>query len=173
MKTKHKFYAIIAFIVIIMLSLTVCDQDNKDNGGCTHLGHDFGSGSVISEFVEKSFCKRVDCDEEKYNFLLSLGDTGPGGGKIMYVADGQNERTLGFTMTDDDSTAYYLEAGLNDLGVTFWVSAGFYSTNITGTETAIGTGRKNTALILAVNSSAPPASACKNYKGAVREVHFG
>ena len=39
-----------------------------------------------------------------------------------------------------------------------WVS-------IAGTETAIGTGRKNTDLILATDANAPAAKACKEYRG--------
>jgi len=38
-----------------------------------------------------------------------------------------------------------------------------FNTNIDGTSTAIGTGRKNTAIILAKDATAPAAKACKDY----------
>jgi hypothetical protein len=43
------------------------------------------------------------------NNPYELGDTGPGGGKIFYVS------TEGFTMTDDNTTAHYLEAAPADM----------------------------------------------------------
>ena len=85
-------------------------------------------------------------------FSFSLGDTGPGGGKIFYVS------VEGFTMTDDNSTAHYLEAAPDDIG-----ELGWSWTNITGTATAIGTGRKNTAVILATDANAGAAKACNDY----------
>ncbi|MDR0301503.1 MAG: DUF1566 domain-containing protein [Treponema sp.] len=97
----------------------------------------------------------------------SLGDTGPGGGKIFYVS------TAGFTMMDNSTTAHYLEAAPADMATTLaWASSAFIPStfggtgdwvDITGTETAIGTGRKNTALILATDADAPAAKACVEY----------
>jgi hypothetical protein len=46
-----------------------------------------------------------------------------------------------------------------------WASSGYTYTNISGTSTDIGTGRKNTALILATDANAPAAKACKGYRG--------
>jgi uncharacterized repeat protein (TIGR02543 family) len=78
----------------------------------------------------------------------SLGDTGPGGGIIFYRND------TGFTMyqTATDTTgitAYYFEAAPTGFILKMWSlvypgSASF----IGGTETGIGTGRRNTAIIL-------------------------
>jgi uncharacterized repeat protein (TIGR02543 family) len=94
----------------------------------------------------------------KWDFQYNLGDTGPGGGKIFYRSE------TGFTMTDDSSTAYYLEAAPADMSTNLiWPSLGFDGTDIPGTETAIGTGRKNTALILAIDPTAPAADACNVY----------
>ncbi|GMO40151.1 MAG: hypothetical protein Pg6C_00890 [Treponemataceae bacterium] len=84
--------------------------------------------------------------------VYSLGDTGPGGGKIFYVSQ------TGFTMTDNNTTAHYLEAAPADSGTKAW---GTYGTDISGTATALGTGRKNTALILA-DANARAAKACKD-----------
>jgi hypothetical protein len=87
----------------------------------------------------------------------AVGDTGPGGGKIFYVSE------AGFTMTDNNQVCHYLEAAPADIGGDRkWASSGHTSTNILGTGTAIGTGRKNTALILATDADAPAAKACKD-----------
>jgi hypothetical protein len=93
------------------------------------------------------------------------GDTGPGGGKIFYRLE------AGFTQyanaADTVGTkAYYLEAAPANMSRALaWASSGYTSTNISGTGTAIGTGRKNTAVILAVDANAPAAKACKDYSG--------
>ena len=86
-----------------------------------------------------------------------IGDTGPGGGKIFYVDP------AGFTMTDNGSTAHYLEAAPNNTSTLAWASPAHISTNISGTELGIGTGRKNTTLILTTDSLAPAAKACDDY----------
>jgi hypothetical protein len=88
-----------------------------------------------------------------------IGETGPGGGKIFYISSG------GFTMTNNGQTCHYLEAAPADITGTFaWASAGYTGTLFPGDfGTAIGTGRKNTTLILAENTAAPAAYACKNY----------
>ena len=94
----------------------------------------------------------------KWNAFYNIGDTGPGLGKIFYRDE------MGFSMTDDSTTAYYLEAALADMGSTLaWASGGHTSTDITGTGTAIGEGRNNTVLILATDAAAPAASACDAY----------
>jgi hypothetical protein len=86
----------------------------------------------------------------------ALGGTGPGGGKIFYYS------AEGFTMTDTDEICHYLEAAPSGSGQLAWASSAYTSSNIAGTETAIGTGRKNTALILATDANAPAAKACKD-----------
>jgi len=53
-----------------------------------------------------------------------------------------------------------------------WASSGFTSTNIPGTDTAIGTGRQNTALILSVDANAPAAKACADYRGGGEDDWF-
>ena len=89
-----------------------------------------------------------------------VGDTGPGGGIIFYASK------TGFTMTDNNQLCHYLEAAPSDQSTTLmWVSISHRYTDITGIETAIGTGRKNTALILAIDADAPAAKACKDTGG--------
>jgi len=102
------------------------------------------------------------CDNNCGELYYNIGDTGPGGGKIFYVS------AEGFTMTDDNSSAHYLEAAPADMpsflsSGLLWASSSYTTTGIAGTATAIGTGRKNTALILATDAGAPAAKACNDY----------
>jgi hypothetical protein len=88
------------------------------------------------------------------------GDTGPGGGKIFYYSPS------GFSMTDNGQVCHYLEAAPADMPATLaWVSSDYTSTNISGTEGAMGTGRKNTAIILGRDANAPASKSCKDYRG--------
>jgi uncharacterized repeat protein (TIGR02543 family) len=91
--------------------------------------------------------------------LYGTDNTGPGGGKVFYY------NAAGFTMTDNNQVCHYLEAAPADIRDLLWASPGYTSTDISGTETAIGTGRKNTALILARDANAPAAKACRDYRG--------
>jgi len=91
--------------------------------------------------------------------IANIGRIGPGGGKIFYYSD------VGFTMTDNNQVCHYLEAAPNDINMSAtleWASSSFTFYEITGTDTTIGTGRKNTALILATDIYAPAAKACKD-----------
>jgi len=87
----------------------------------------------------------------------NIGDLGPGGGKIFYVD------TSGFTVQmvnpAENYTVHYLEAALVDIPNLKWTTSANY---ISGTDTVIGTGRKNTYLILASDENAPAAKACKD-----------
>jgi uncharacterized repeat protein (TIGR02543 family) len=87
-----------------------------------------------------------------------LGETGPGGGKIFYRSKD------GFTMTYDNSTAHYLEVTPADIGNFVWASQNDIDTYIPGTESGIGTGRKNTSLINEkIGLNAPAAYECFEY----------
>jgi len=90
----------------------------------------------------------------------NIGDVGPGGGKIIYVS------TEGFTVqmtnADDNYTAHYLEAAPNDCSQAQWSSLPSYSNaNIAGIGKEIGTGRKNTQLLVDLKGY-PAASSCNN-----------
>ena len=117
-------------------------------------------------------CTRTGCSGGS----ASVGDTGPAGGKIFYVA------ALGFTVTGTGSfTAYYLEAAPVNQGTSIkWCSCTSYDygyCNIrvgalgsTSTGTAIGTGKENTAGIIAGHfptetASINAAKACADYRG--------
>jgi hypothetical protein len=96
---------------------------------------------------------------------FSLGGAGPGGGKVFYY-NAEGFTVEGYGNPEDDGyfttyTAHYLEAAPVGSGQLAWASSGFLTTNILGTASALGTGRKNTALILATDANAPAAKACK------------
>jgi len=84
----------------------------------------------------------------------NLGTTGPGGGIIFYYSES------GFMMTDNNQVCHYLEAATDMVGLA-WATSDFASTDIEGTASLIGSGRKNTALILAIDATAPAAKTCK------------
>jgi len=98
----------------------------------------------------------VTCSTKEY----IIGEKGPGGGIVFYdkgrVSDGWR----------------YLEAAPEDQGNLKWASSGFESTNIPDTETAIGTGKANTAAIIAVDANAPAAKACVDYRGGDKRDWF-
>ena len=93
--------------------------------------------------------------------IYAMGDTGPGGGKVFYdkgsVSNGWR----------------YLEASLVNQGTSLaWASFGYDRTDIIGTGTTVGTGKANTAVILAVDINAPAAKACKDYNGGGKNDWF-
>jgi len=115
-----------------------------------------------------SFTPGVFTIESNDDTVYEIGDTGPGGGIIFYID------RAGFTMTDTGKKAYYLEAAPNEEGVLAWASNAFIPPDyggtgnwveIIGSDDIIGSGRKNTALLLAVDPNAPAAKACKAYRG--------
>ena len=93
--------------------------------------------------------------------IYEVGDEGPRGGIIFYAPD-EGFTVEGYGNPGDPGyfatyTAYYLEAAPNNTGQRRWGTLGV---DIGGTETAIGTGRKNTAIIHAHSDGTPAASAC-------------
>jgi hypothetical protein len=66
-------------------------------------------------------------------------------------------------MADTNEVCHYLEAAPADMPTELmW---GSRDINISGTETGIGTGRKNTALILAAYANSEAAKSCNDYRG--------
>jgi hypothetical protein len=70
----------------------------------------------------------------------AIGDTGPGGGIVFYITD---------------AGVHGLEAAPVDQTDSIW---GCYGTSIAGTSTAVGTGKANTALIVAGCADADTAA---------------
>jgi len=132
--------------------------------------HDWNSAlETISEGVEAITCKRVGCNGKKdYAFQYAIGNTGPAGGIIFYVAPSgfTVQGYSGATGSFAEYTAYYLEAApanepnsrwqssvyanhtLID-GITTWVNV---TAKNAGLASSIGVGRKDTQTI--VNSPA-------------------
>ena len=79
------------------------------------------------------------------------GQTGAGGGVIFYYSED------GFELVGYPGTYHYLEAAPNDVGTRQWQSS---AGDIEGTGTAMGTGRRNTAIIHAHDDTTLAASAC-------------
>ena len=89
--------------------------------------------------------------------VYNIGDTGPGGGIIFYKSE------AGFTLIDSGVIAHYLEVAPVDTEQSLaWASSSFVSTDIKGTSITIGSGRNNTAIILATDNAAPAAKACND-----------
>ena len=112
--------------------------------------------------------------------VYSLGDTGPGGGIIFYY-DPAGFTVEGYGSSGDTGyfesyTAHYLEAapagwyGTDDDPQLMWApnESDAYA-NVSGTDVTIGTGRKNTTLIILATAevepatNAPAAYACYDY----------
>jgi hypothetical protein len=97
-----------------------------------------------------------------------IGDRGPGGGVIFYVSEGN----AGFQ--SNGKTCHYLEAAPADIEGEFtWATNEFTKTSIPAAkQTEIGMGAANTAAILAVDSNAPAAKACADYRGGGKNDWF-
>ena len=131
----------------------------------------FGSGSVV---VKEGQTNRAPVLMDR---AYQIGNRGPAGGIIFYVADGWKGRPLGFTMADTGELCFYLEAAPQDIhvigggGILFPVLM-CWDNNLSpqligGTGKGIGTGRKNTASIIrALSTDAVAAIACRNYTNA-------
>jgi len=105
-------------------------------------------------------CDDDGCDAS----CLAIGATGPGDGIIIY------HNHAGFTVTGAGSfTAYYLEAAPVSQGDIRWCSCTYPDIcDVTGAAgTAIGTGKANTAAIIAAHSDDTAlnnaAKACNGY----------
>ncbi|MCL1813807.1 MAG: hypothetical protein FWG29_09855, partial [Treponema sp.] len=129
-------FSLLALFVVLSLILTACSNGSTDSSSGE-------GGTFIPEY--------------------SIDDTGPGGGKIIYVSTG------GFTVTGTGSfTAHYLEAAPANMATNLkWCShTGVPWCDVT-TGTAIGTGKANTAAIIAAHSGDTVANnaakACAEY----------
>ena len=139
MKNRISLLGIIAVVAIIGLGFTACGGDDDGTGGTHTHSYDWvtSPGAIISK---KCICGEID----GVPITLTIGDTGLAGGKIIYV------NPLGFTVTGL-GTCYYLEAALtNQAENVRWSSTNLDVTGATGT--AIGTGKANTAAIVAAHS---------------------
>jgi len=135
-----------------------------------HSGNWIVTDTIYPATSTLTSCTR--CDVTGLQRATQIGDRGPGGGIIFYF-DSQ-----GFSVTSTTSafityTAYYLEAAPADMETVMrWTT----ETNqdltfsVIGTERHLGSGRNNTALIIAAEKESFPDStyiyaalACYNY----------
>jgi hypothetical protein len=121
---------------------------------------------AIKRFTESSVTEDI-----KYNSMLAgntktykIGDIGPGGGKVFYVA------TTTFTGGPYSTQCKYLEAALTT-GTNPWTDAAYkWSGNVTTligtTADGIGTGYANTIAMVTQSSTAGRAgTVCRAYRG--------
>jgi len=153
MKSKKVLLGALAIALVFGMAFIACDDGGSPYGpGGTTPGGTTPGGTTPGGGTGTPY---------------TVGGTGPGGGKIFYYS------AAGFTMTDNGQVCHYLETvdnnTLNSIygRVDFnWVSKVWLEwEDVAGTGTGIGTGRKNTALILAKDPDAPAAKACKEYNG--------
>jgi len=125
------------------------------------LGHDW-SWNTYSSGIR--YCQR----DNGCLAAVGVGDTGPAGGKIFYVS------TTGFWLYTSATnttgrTAYYLEAANENMPTRLRVITATqrpypnFPFDVLIGRDAIGTGRRNTAIILAGDPTAPAALACADY----------
>ena len=166
----------------------ICARSGCDYEIEAALGHLTWIWSSYDNLTGKVNCTRDGCAGD----FAKIGDTGPGGGKIFYVADGGGSPTRNpFTVQGysggsgttaylnfDSYTAYYLEAApMNISGTQQWTTNSTdlilnLSQNPTNqTDWVIGRGRLNTAIIIARGTNfsppytTPAATACRNLPG--------
>jgi len=141
MKNTKKLW-LIAIIALIGFVAVSCDDGSDNDTTPTHT-HTW-VWTVTSTTYPAQSTKTCSCGEtDGQPRNTEVGDTGPGGGKIFYVA------TTGFTVTGDSNTAYYLEIAPVDQGSITWSST---NVNVSGTLPEIGNGKANTAAIIAAHS---------------------
>ena len=128
--------------------------------------HRISSLMILFFFITLSFfaCSNAAGGNEGY----AIGGRGPGGGTIFYYDED------GFEMIDTAEICYYLEVSPAFTEEYPWASTGKTNFNTGATETAIGTGRYNTYLILAdsADPEAPAAKACAEYRGGGKSDWF-
>jgi len=123
--------------------------------GCTNL-----ASVSISDSVEVIHGSIFPGCTSLAGLPLPKASPAPVAGKIFYYSK------AGFTMVDTGEICHYLEAAPDNMATKLaWASSRYASTNISGTGRGIGTGRKNTAIILTTDAAAPASKACKEYSG--------
>lgn len=142
---------LISFFTLFLAGCMLYDTNFLKINYCQKHGHNLNNpAEEIKLGVTAVKCRNEGCDyfiiEELTIAVGELGDLG----RVFY----RDEK--GFTMTDTGEVCYYLEAYYRDpVGSPAWTTS---IINVEGTEKKIGSGRKNTALILA----ADPASVAAN-----------
>jgi len=172
---------------------TVCGEEDTRYSSTNHaVGHTINPLTKVSVSFGVFEGPCIDCGEPtSHEFTYAIGDTGPAGGIIFYVADGEDSRPDGITIQGYGSsgdngyfaeyTAYYLEAAPANETTSANIQWGAHGTLIDGittgtnvasiTTTSIGFGRKDTQTIVnstafaALTDTAAQRCANKNFGG--------
>jgi len=156
-----------------------CTEPSKDtatckNVRCTEANVRTGTIPITHDF-DWNISGIKTCKLNNCNANPQIGDTGPAGGVIFYIADGEEDRSLGFTVqgytgvfgTFSEYTAFYLEAAPSSENQRVSLFPNVYYENSLEGITAfydefsveasiIGNGRRDTQII--VNFLGPMAS---------------
>jgi hypothetical protein len=108
----------------------------------------FGNGGEISRNVTISSCGVV---KEMFSYSYAVGDPGPGGGIVFYDKGNFSDGW------------HFLEAA--PAGVEFKAEWGLYGTDVSGTNTGIGSGKRNMEIIAGRGSAAAKRCAALNTGG--------
>jgi len=127
-----------------------CGTEDTRDTGYAALGHDWNWAAHTSGIR--------DCQRDNCTGTVSIGDTGPAGGKIFYVAPSGFivQGYSGGAGSFAEYTAYYLEAAPADEGSSFeWGAYGTLIADVTtftslsdSKASLIGNGRRDTRIIV-------------------------
>ena len=175
-------------IVLVLICLMTACTGVEPPSPNTYLVTFYGGGAIKSQIIPEGrkatrpanpertgyACIFVDWyiddAEESYDFKqpvnsdiklyakwrpYELGETGPAGGIIFYRSEG----------LISDVEYHYLEAAPNSTELPeAWASSGHETADITGANhTKLGSGKTNTAAILAIDAAAPAAQKCDTW----------
>jgi len=155
-------------VAVGTVTITVTTVDGSITATCTvtviaHNHNNWGWASYTTGSGLRQ-CQTAGC-----TVTAGVGDTGPAGGKIIHAA-ASGFTVQGYTGSFAEYTAHYLEAApVNQSTSLKWCSHSFPSyCNVTGAMgIAIGTGKANTAAIIAAHSGDTAANnaakACDEY----------
>jgi len=157
---------------------TVCEEEvSRDSATNLALGHSWNWEITIlpgftaeTDGEETGTCSTCSTSETRVYKFYKIGDTGPAGGIIFYVADNTDGRPDGITIqgygnSGDNGyfaeyTAYYLEAAPENASASImhWSNTTVLIPNLSQhssdtTDRTIGRGRLNTALINATHTA--------------------
>ena len=140
---------IVAIVAVIGFTIVACGDSGSGDSSSPKHKHTWGEWTVTTapNFTtstageETRTCSECGTSENQAYPIYEIGETGPGSGIIIY----RNETAFG-------SNWHYLEAATTDQATSItWSSTNVDVTGATGT--AIGTGKANTAAIIAAHPS--------------------
>jgi len=145
------------------------------------LGHNWRYTVTSTSYPAPSTganCTRCSAPAEPLTRSTQIGDTGPAGGIIIYVADGQDGRPNGIIIQASPNgtpenriwaqyTAYYLEAAPANEGSLYW---GAYGTLIDGVTTWADTAAKDAGLAASIGFGRRDTQIIVNYLATIDET---